>query len=233
MADPPRRKTGHFKVWLIHPINMEKDVRLKGQFDDQNRDMPPDRITRLMALGNPVSKNREPIVNPNAHLTVYQILRSPNPPKRLVTFSNQLTEEKDVDWEVQDADILLVPAEKVEQGSGPPRDLEHFKCYTVTQRRNIERNITLKDQFDREREEEINVLVPFMFAVPVRKNDEPFTNRDDHLAIYEIHPQQGLQPPKTVTIKDQYFPDGKEITATHSVWLCVPSTKKGWKTEHR
>jgi hypothetical protein len=222
---------GHFKVWLIKPVvDFAKDVRLKGQFDARDKEVAPDRIEWLMGLGNPVSKNKEPIVNPNAHLTVYR-LSGPTQPRRLVTFSNQLTEGKDIDWEVQEPVVLLVPAEKVEKDSRPPRDLEHFKCYNVTHRRDIERHITLKDQFDREKEEEIKVLTPFLFAVPVQKNGEPFKNRDDHLAIYEIHPQQGLE--KKVTITDQYFPDGKQITVSHSAWLCVPSIKKGFKTEHR
>jgi hypothetical protein len=232
MGDPPNRKIGHFKIWLIEPgVDLGKEVTLKGQFD-KDKDVRPDWISRLMALGNPVSKNNEPRVNPNAHLTVYQMLRPPGEPKRIVTLSNQLTGEENVDWNIGDAELLLVPAEKVEPGSQPQTNLEHFKCYSVTSRCALDRRLTLKDQFDEE-EERITKLTPFMFCVPVLKNAEPLSNCDDHLAIYAFEPNTTLQPVKTVTVKDQFFPDGKPVTVTKSVWLCVPSTKSSWRTEHQ
>jgi len=99
--------------------------------------------------------------------------------------------------------------------------LDHFKAYRVIEGKAIEKEVTLVDQFDKEKNV---VLRPVLFCVPVAKTHGDKTtkiiNARDHLVVYELKPQEH---DVKFEVSDQFSENTLKTSAC--VWLCVPSAK--------
>lgn len=196
-------------------------VALKGQFDEE-----PERVklTYLDLFGNPVIKNRGTIHDRNAHLTWYNLFDPVPDPVRVVKFRNQFGEQKVL---IGKSIALLAPARKYEKGSAFPKRLDHFKVYRVLGGEPVDKEVTLKDQFESGR---VKVRWPAAFAVPVWKyhhgNTFKIQNEKAHLALYAVTPWY-VRTERVV--RDQF---GRHLLRFYrSVMLAVPSEKQDWAVE--
>ncbi|HEX4494790.1 MAG TPA: hypothetical protein VIE43_03895 [Thermoanaerobaculia bacterium] len=210
----------HFKFYDVVPLQVSREVALKGQFDD---DMFLGAfLPEVLHLGAAVSKNGEPISDKKRYMTSYSISAGPEPPRR-VLISNQFgTQELILDQ----PELLLTPAVYVDPTAPMPEPLDHYKCYRVTSGPPIEASVLLADFFDPA--DSNRVTVPLFFGVPVEKRygglDEPIGAPDDHLTLYEILPKAYVAGG---TIQDQ-FRTG-ELDILRSRMLAVPTTKLEWE----
>jgi hypothetical protein len=210
----------HFKVYhLKDGLIREIDVSLKDQFDKEPRN---GKLSAVKFFANPVSKNEGKIPNPYAHLTWYKLKEEGPVIERIVTFKNQFGKEQR--WIIGPPVYLLVPTKKEEAGTAPSKfKFNHFKCYKVLEGEFNEREVTLKDQFDKEPVKTV-VEKPMFFCTPVQKNNEPIIDEEYHLACYSISTAEGEPSlPKKVKIRNQFGEN--RLEAIKSFLLCVPSKK--------
>ena len=213
-------KLDYFKFYDI--VNREgvADIQLRGQFDRR----PVKMSLRLLDFfANPVSKNGEPLFDKNAHLAWYRGVQPTEPPRRVV-LENQFGK---FDIRTGPGYGLLVPTEKVEQGSAFPKELDHYKVYRLLDVEEVPQKVLrLKDQFGAD---EAQLRLPQFFAVPVLKRvgDKtfPIHNAHAHLLIFSITNRR-LQ--KTVRLRNQ-FSRGVAVEVIQSLALGVPSVKLEWK----
>lgn len=209
----------HFKLYEVQAQSaVGHDPTLRGQFDQTAQTV---KLLNLRQFANPVSKNGEEIHDPNAHLTVYDFATPVPDPPRFVRLENQFGEQKLV---IDLALFLLVPALKVEKGISFPERLDHYKCYRVVKGEPIDKEVSLKDQFD---SEETAVLEPIFFGVPTLKRYggkiEDIKNPKEHLTIYRLK-ERDFQT--TREFKDQFLSGKLEIFRSRA--LAVPSLKLEW-----
>ncbi|HEY3121240.1 MAG TPA: SBBP repeat-containing protein [Vicinamibacteria bacterium] len=172
---------------------------------------------------NPVSKNDEPIRDPDAHLKVYSIRAAPaHPPLRAreVVATDQFGEER---LRVLRPSDLALPAQKAPHAA--PVGLDHFKCYDVEHSAGSPpfqpREVVLRDQFVTER---VRVVEPRLLCTPVSKNGEPIHDAVMHLKGYVIEPVGPAKVDRTVVVRDQF---GTEtLTAQRARVLLVPAEKR-------
>ncbi len=104
---------------------------------------------------------------------------------------------------------------------------DHFKVYTVD---SLEAGyeVTLEDQFDREREtkEEVKLEAIEFFANPVSKNDSEIQCQNAHLTWYRF---EGQGPEIVVTLKNQF--DDQTWQLGRPAYLLVPTEKQYPETE--
>lgn len=213
-------KLDYFKFYDIANLDMQVDVTVRGQFDQRPQRM---QLRLLDYFANPAMKNREPFYNKNAHLAWYRGVQ-PAEPRRSVTLENQFGR---FDIRIGTGYGLLVPTQKVEEGSEFPKDLDHFKVYrlaTVVEPPTVATRV--RDQFGGE---EVKLNYPLYFAVPVVKrfgeNSYGIYNERAHLLIWSI---TNKEYDKTIKLKNQ-FTRGMSVRAVRSVMLGVPSVKLRWK----
>jgi hypothetical protein len=209
----------HFKVYeaalCCDPIK-EFPVTVQDQFNKETRKA---QVIGLSYFANPVSKNKEKIVDPYYHLTWYKIKIKEITVKRKVIIENQFGKQE---WILGNAVYLLVPTEKIEKGSSFPKEANHFLCYEVLEAKTLELKVTLKDQFDLSTMKPPTTILgkPLYFCNPVMKNKEPIMNPKYHLAVYSINLPNGL---RTVQIKNQF--GGFKLCVGNAAMLCVPTIK--------
>ena len=182
---------------------------------------------------NPVEKVHEgvvtPILDPDHHLTLYEIYHQQEPGQWLVEVNNQFGRQQLL---VQGPIQLAVPTQKVEPWyHEPPVGLDHFLLYEVVQ---WIPDMTmylagLNDEFGTQ--SDVFGVWPIYFANPVRKTDASgmVTEIQDpqaHLIFYDMQGQVYSYPPVQAVNQfgEQYFP---------VVWgpyhLAVPSQKISWE----
>ena len=214
----------HFKVYIAKDPTSGKEfqVKLKDQFDKQPL---PATVFNVNFFANPVSKNEEKIIDPNAHLTWYQIRQTFARPLK-VEFQNQFGKQQ---CELGEAAYLLVPTQKMETGSAMPKKLNHFKAYKVLNSDELNKQATLVDQFDRKLQQKENVIVGklMFFCTPVAKNNEPIFDKSNHLAVYMIKSLGSEHLPKNILIKNQFGLDS--LYVEKSYMLAVPTKKLSYK----
>jgi hypothetical protein len=122
-----------------------------------------------------------PIIDIDAHLTLYTIATSVLQPTRKVTVANQFGQKRITTYQPF---VLAVPTAKNTQP--PPQNLDHFECYRAygaTMRLSVQ----LSDQFQ---ESENRILRPIALCNPVLKKHgdltTPIKNPDDHLVCYQM-----------------------------------------------
>jgi hypothetical protein len=221
----PAFRLDHFKIWKVQAHQMKPIVvQLKGQFDKSPWKA---EVRSLEYLGNPVDKNKEGIHDKYLHYVAYAI-RAEQQPARAIQVQNQFTGEKWEEWRLAQPAWLLVPADKKLQGKpeNPPKG-DHFVCYAADNGNLLQKPVTLSDQFDQGKIEEIKELKARFFCVPVTKQreghqPEPIINADTHLAVYAIQPPRAY--PKPVWTNDQF--GVQELKVIRSEFLAVPSLKK-------
>ncbi len=212
-------KLDHFEVYDVKDVELPNEVALRGQFDGRVGKRAHLRL--LTHFANPVSKNDEPIIDKNAHLTWYLFKQEEVEPKRVVTFENQFGRQRVL---IGQPVYLLVPALKKEVGADYPKGLDHFKCYEVIEGKSAERPVVLLDQFGAFK---TMARLPKFFCVPVEKTRgdvvEPIHNAKDHLVFYDIGSRE---VGKVISIGDQFNrPAMREISVLDSKYLGVPSVK--------
>src|SRR5262249_17926245 len=134
-------KLDYFKFYDIENKEGVADVQLRGQFDPR----PVRMSLRLLDFfANPVSKNGEPLFDKNAHLAWYRGVQPTEPPRRVV-LENQLGK---FNIRTGPGYGLLVPTEKMEQGSAFEKELDHLKVSRLLDVEEVPPKILpLKDQF--------------------------------------------------------------------------------------
>jgi hypothetical protein len=210
-------KLDHFKVYKQYYYAEQRPlkVQLQGQFDQAP---VAAEIDHMLYFATPVSKNNSPIVDKNAHLAFYG-LHGPKERRRVVVLKNQFGLQKLL---IGPPLYLLVPSQKVEEGSVLPTRLDHYKAYQVLEGQMVDRTVVLADQVDRQ--DRVEVTKPVLFCVPVVKTVGTKTSRIvnamAHLTFYAITPRRHRV---RKTSKDQ-FGEHQLVLAT-SVFLGAPTVK--------
>jgi hypothetical protein len=219
-------KLDYFTIYDVADYRVEYKVALQGQFDEEPKEAV---LVALSYFANPVSKNREPIYDPNAHLTWYALYQPEPERPRTVVVENQFGQQ--TIW-IGRPWALAVPAQKETggpEGLSPfPEGLDHFKLYWVLEGEPVNKVVALQDQFDIEEAGETKVSFPFLFGVPVKKEYRgevsPGYNEEAHLMIYRITPRLWEQ---ARGVRDQFV--ARDLTFLQRVLLAVPSVKLEWE----
>jgi len=212
-------------------------LSLKDQFVDMEAE-----LGWPLYFCNPVEKVYEgvvtPILDPDHHLTIYEIYHQQEPQYWQVEVNNQFGTWGSTSWPmiVRGPVALAVPTQKaVPGGHGAPVGLDHFLLYEVV---SIlpDWNIIidgLEDQFFYQ--QDVGLTLPYYFANPVRKTDASgmvteIQNPQAHLLFHTIMAQPYAFPPVQVVNQfgEQFYPN---------VWgpylVAVPSVKMGWETSEK
>ena len=214
-------KLDHFRLYDVQPYFSGATPTLRGQFDGKDR---PAVVGMLRQFANPVSKDGEAIKDKNSHFTIYDAQTTFPDPLRVVRVQNQFGEQ---DLLIDHLLFLLVPAQKMEPGLEFPDTLDHYKGYRVFSGPEVNRTVSLVDQFGAE--DGVLVLKPLVFCVPVVKKYGgavyEIKNPQDHLTIYQI---VGKDYRMAKDVKDQFFPNPISLAIFRSPALAVPSLKLEW-----
>jgi len=222
------------KITKNTPKFEKRTVALADQFDAGGpaRDFEVDKAERL---GNPADKAGEGIGDPDTHLVVYKIKKSPGVAKHVrltgVKVSNQFGE---IVLDTQNPDQLLVPSLKdlgapIPGGDLPdPFPLDHFKCYKVKIKPGTakfeKRDVQVVDQFNQPALLEVDK--PERLCNPVDKNGEGIANPDGHLLCYKVKrvkPGPKFNDVKGIHINNQF--GALQLDAKKEAELCLPSIK--------
>lgn len=243
----------HFNCYLAPGPVQPASVFLQDQFDTSpisSTFLPPsfETITDLRPrwFCNPAVKIYKgattTILNPTAHLLMYQINPQPLTP-RSVTVLNQfgtttLTTGPAVVLAVPSGKALFTPATVAPALPPIPAQgvLDHFKCYTAAGD-NLNVVVSLRDQFQ---PAQASLLRPFLFCNPVEKivqtvnaaglpvqSVTPIAHPNSHLTCYltTLYPFHGV-----VIYNNQFIVPGTfpTLALSQSEILCVPSAKLSW-----
>jgi hypothetical protein len=216
----PDFKLDHFKLYDVVDQKVEYKLTLQGQFDKEPR---PAVLRTVLFFANPVSKNKAPIHDRDAHLIWYQLYQPSPEPTREVFAENQFGRQR---IRIGKPLGLLVPAQK--QGHEMPKYLDHFKLYWVLEQQPVTAGVALDDEFG---SGEAKVMELLAFGVPVQKvyagKPSPIINKRDHLMLYRITPKQFTGQR---SVRDQFtLRRARTLTFLQSIGLAVPSLKLEWK----
>ena len=211
----------HFRAYDLVAQSVDFEVALRGQFE-RKREYRKHRLVSLEHFSNPVDKNGEGRFEDFAHLNWYT-LEPTSEPERSVSIANQIGKQELL---LGDPEQLLVPTEKFEKGSRMSENLDHFKCYRVTEGVTpAASGLHLDDQFLVS--ERIRLEMPLFFCVPVEKRYihgvEEIRNEKTHLTIYRISAREHSTRRR---VKDQF--DEYGLTMLSTAMLAVPSLKLAW-----
>ena len=176
----------HFKCWDVKGPNTTSSVVvfLQDQFDipSTTASFESVAISQPDFFCNPTAKLHagavSGIVNPDDHLTCYEIADAAGAPfqKRSVFVQNQFGNQA---LDVVKPSELCAPTQKVlidgnppPDGAGIPDTLDHFKCYDV-KGTPVKEPVTLRDEFDvlagPAHVEDVRVGQPVLLCNPARK----------------------------------------------------------------
>lgn len=196
-------------------------VGVRGPFDSRRVAM---HLSVLDHFATPVVKNGEPLHDRHAHLVWYRGVQPPEP-ARAITLKHQFGTLKIRTGVGQG---LLVPTQKIGQGSQYPDALDHYKAYRLLDVDSVQKtSVSLRDEFGASR---VRMLAPFYFAVPVdkRHGTKAFKtlNARAHLLIYAITTEE-FDEPTSITIWNQ-FDKRQSVSLSRAVMLAAPSVMKQW-----
>jgi hypothetical protein len=202
----------HYKRYLTQGPSIVGPFILDDQFGGIVVD-----VAVLTRFATPVSKNNQPLLNPQGHQTWWEFAFPQ--PIRFIIARDQFGEH---DWMLGDARYLVLPALKNEPGEPPIQN--HYLCYDA-QGPPIDILVVLEDQFG---VETVVVLHGFVFCNPVKKTLPdgtafPIIDRDAHLTCYLVDNPNPHQIPVRVT--DQFFAD-MPLTLFENDCLCLPALKR-------
>ena len=209
----------YYQFYDVPDVPLQKAIKTCGQFDN-NRDINC-VVQKLDYFANPVMKFSEPMVDKMSHLNFYRVSAAAPLIYRSVKITNQFGTQKIIIGKLTG---ILVPAQKIEQGSTFPRRTSHFAVYEVKRCSQVNKQVRLKDQFG---QTSTTVLAPSAFAVPIRKKVGlrvyPVINPKAHLVIYQII----VKPfKKDIKTKDQFKLQSFSVYAR--TYLAAPTLKRGW-----
>jgi hypothetical protein len=183
-------------------------------------------VIRAEWFCNPVMKNSESIVNPDNHLTIYNIVEWDI--SAHVEIVNQFGLQN---LTVSGPVALAVPTWKLAPGDHePPMYLDHFLLYEVVQGSPVDANVDLDDQFPGNATG-VNVTMPRYFANPVLWKEHDYTSTavwdpEAHLVFYEISDNPEYY--SGVTVGNQFETQSLELASTGQL-LAVPSEKVSYE----
>jgi hypothetical protein len=227
-ASIPEDTLDHYLCYkLVEPPRVKlPQVALMDQFYDK-----PQRaaINGAEQLCTPVSKDGGKVKFPAVHLLCYALQQVPV--KAPITVSNQFER---AEWAPAFSRLVCLPTGKSLTDSLPgdpenPATVDHFKCYTVTGGRPLERTVGLRDQFG---EWKKTVLRVSWICNPTLKyvNERPHgrvLHPAAHLACYPLKPDGPTPAPRVrVTIRNQFQPNARLTVLKDPNVLCVPSNKR-------
>ena len=213
----------HFKTYYAEgmPNPIGEVVDLEDQFGAVQA-----LVDSAVFFCNPVEKLHAglptPILNPDHHLTLYNIFHEAPPQTWRVEVDNQFGTQE---LYVSDPVLLAVPTQKLDSaGHEPPVGLDHFLLYDVIGAEPVDAVVDLHDQFHDE--QGVLVTVPVYFANPVQKTHgaagvTPIENPEAHLVFYEI--LEGGHFETQVSVDNQFGP--QELGVYDPCYLAVPSLK--------
>jgi hypothetical protein len=180
-------KLDHFTVYSVSGSpSPDVSVKLKGRFDPTPNDA---RVRDLTFYSTWVNKNKEGILDKNAHLA-WHTCEQKVVPKRAVVITDQFGTQR---LTLGLTKFLLVPSARIGTPTSPR--LDHYLAYQVSDApaRPI-RPVSLTDDFGTVAPAAVGK--PKYFCVPVEKvhNDKtfPMHNRRDCLTVYEVSPSRSL-----------------------------------------
>ena len=177
--------------------------------------------TRLFLV--PARKNAEPLLDPQSHLTCYDLVNG-QPPQGVpqVTATHQFGTQS---LQLGPALYGCIPTEKY-----PPQQIsiDHFVCYAASGPAAIPTVATFTDQFYAQTH---TLLEPFLFCAPAKKTlpqtGQQFPVQDplSHLVCFNIAPPGPAPtvPGGLVPIRNQFGSDQLSLAARRAV--CLPATK--------
>ena len=196
------------------------------------------RVGKPKFFCNPAGKTHGtstfPILNPNNHLTAYQ-LNGKTPRKRLHVLNQfQSAVPDDPPNVITDKGsrqrpkkpLILVPTAK--EGHASPAGLDHFKCYSAERisRSVVDQSVQLTDQFVPSRGALVK-RVKFLCNPAEKVHDEttvPVTSASTHLVCYTTSRFSIPTAQRTPRDISNQF-GAREMTAKVANMLCVPSQK--------
>ena len=212
----------HFKCYEVEETpSLNSSVSLEDQFIELDA-----LVTNTSFFCNPVEKWHDgeptPILNPDHHLTVYNLTCEDEPQLWQVTVNNQFGNNQDLT--VSGPVGLAVPTQKkYPEFHDPPVGLDHYLLYEVIDGEDVNALVNLTDQFGYDPGVAVGQAV--FFANPVQKthggNVTDIMNPYGHLVFYEIL-STGASPPQ-VQIDNQFGP--QTLNVTDPDLLAVPSEK--------
>jgi hypothetical protein len=221
---PPTLPLDHFKCYNV--MNATPVWNWVNLVVDQFGDYSFVQVMEADWFCNPVQKNTEPVVNPDNHLTVYNITW-------LVPDQNWWYVEVDNQFGFQNLTVygpvaLAAPTWKLLPGNHtPPKYLDHYLLYEVWSGWPVNVTVNLDDQFP-EMAIAVNVTYPRYFANPViyKEHGVNFTgvwDPETHLVFYDIsdNPEFYSSP---VWVSNQFEERSLNLTPKGQL-LAVPSEK--------
>jgi hypothetical protein len=180
----------------------------------------------LLNICNPATKTvngvTTPILEPNAHLTLYELTQKLEANPREVVVTNQFGRQT-----LRVAAVKLVAVPTVKNGAGTligvEGQLSHFTCYEASGD-NILVSAAIKDQF-LTASEKILVHVPQYLCSPAVKTRgtvvTPIAPNEKNLVLYNVTPSLNPANISTVTILNQF--ENNDLTIAPLQFLGVPS----------
>ena len=203
----------HFTLYAATGNIDPPTVVLEDQFGIQTTDLGPTRFFLV-----PADKNGEGIIDPDSHLTCYQIANGPGGPAKVTATHQFGTDSLDLGA----ARVACIPSEKF-----PPAQIsiDHYVCYDAVGDP-LGASATFVDQFYGFTHQ---ITTPFLFCAPARKTvppnpgpEAPILDPLSHLACYVIEPPG--QPVGIVPIRNQF--GGDEIDVQQRLAVCLPAQKE-------
>ena len=188
----------HYQCYQIKErVKTNKFQSLTVKLQDQFETVDESRIKKPRFICNPVDKNGEGIVDPDAHQVCYTNKDDRSAigkfVKRTIEVSNQFGLQTLV---VNRPNNVCLPAAKAidpDQPGPVPLTLDHFRCYKAKPAKGSfipEVEVTLEDQFNRRL---YRTKKCARFCNPVSKNDEAILNNEGHLMCYRLKDLGPLQ----------------------------------------
>jgi hypothetical protein len=219
---PPVPPLDHFKCYDVVGAPFLGDyVQLMDQFDFYFDVL----VWSADWFCNPVDKwymgEPTPIVNPNNHLTVYNITPE---------YQTYWYVEVDNQFGPQQLDVygpVALAAPTTKEGHGPPKYLDHYLLYDVVGGSPVGATVDLDDQFPGNATE-VSVTLPRYFANPVlyKEHEDRITgawNPKEHLVFYNISANSEYLPGVLVSNQFEEF-QPLSLNETGQL-LAVPSEK--------
>lgn len=213
----------HFLFYDTANQRVAESIRVQTQFEIGPDEHPEGiRLTSTHLFANPVQKNEEKILDPNAHLTWYRVFDPVPDPARIVNYTDQFGRRRVY---LGRKAGFLTPTLKVRRGGKFPEKLDHYVAYQVLESTPVDKAVKLRDQWGNT---EAKVYYPLFFAAPSRKwhgqTVDGIQNAKAHLAIYRISPSS---IEKHANARDQF---GRRVVhAFRRVLLAVPCDKGKWE----
>jgi hypothetical protein len=197
-------------------------VTLKDQFNPKF--LPANQIERD-ELCTPVSKNGSARADTVTHLLCYRIAKVTT--RKDVWITNQF--DSVASLRVDGSRSMCLPSNKSRNADAPPREpaaggVDHFKCYSVLGGRDVNKTVTLVDQFGK-KEKLIGKAIRLCNPTEKRVGNQPkatIAHPNAHLTCYTL---SGGEADTTTVLYRNQFGRGNIFLRLDPRILCVPTIK--------